>query len=232
MTIDMASFITFIFGLLVAVVAEEIFGWMLRLAQWLVCRNLKRLPSQLQDRYKEEWLAHLDALPGRLSKLAFAIDTYRASYKISHYFLHPHIFHWTPIILRAFELTIAGIALVIELPLFLFIALLIKLDSRGPVIQKHREVFEDGKEFERYAFRTWTCAKRYGLSCEHGRRVTVVGKFLRRFNMVQLPMLFNCLSGDMSFVGLRCCRQGMSMSLYFKVLWLNIKGDMHISIKK
>ncbi len=52
-------------GLLVAILADELLGWIPWLAKVLLKHNARRLPIELQERYKEEWLSHLNDIPGR-----------------------------------------------------------------------------------------------------------------------------------------------------------------------
>lgn len=103
---------------------------------------------------------------------------------------------------------IAGIIILIFLlPIMLFIALLIKIDSKGPIIFKQQRIGKEGKNFIIYKFRTMVeNAEKMGTgldSYENDIRVTKVGRFLRNTSLDELPQLFNILRGDMSFVGPR-----------------------------
>jgi exopolysaccharide biosynthesis polyprenyl glycosylphosphotransferase len=117
---------------------------------------------------------------------------------------------------RTFDLVVSVAALLFLWPLMLFIALLIKLDSPGPVIFKQRRVGENNRPFWIYKFRTMV--KDAGDAPpklqpdEQGRivfkvpddpRVTRVGRALRRTSMDELPNLFNVIKGEMSLVGPR-----------------------------
>ncbi len=107
--------------------------------------------------------------------------------------------------------------LILISPLFLIIALLVRLDSPGPVIYRRRVLGKDGRVFDAFKFRTMyvngdeilaryprlraELAKNYKLKCDP--RVTRVGRFLRKFSLDELPQLFNVLRREMSLVGPR-----------------------------
>lgn len=107
---------------------------------------------------------------------------------------------------RATDLIIGAIALFFLWPVLAVIALLVRLDSPGPVIFKQRRYGLNGEEIAVYKFRTMTC-------CEDGTqvtqakredsRVTRLGAFLRRTSLDELPQLFCVLTGSMSLVGPR-----------------------------
>ncbi|MEZ5845060.1 MAG: undecaprenyl-phosphate glucose phosphotransferase [Hyphomicrobiaceae bacterium] len=107
---------------------------------------------------------------------------------------------------RAFDLVFAGMAVVLLAPLMLLIAIVVKLDSRGPVLFRQRRLGYNQREFKILKFRTMSTLDD-GDTIEQARRndprVTRVGAFLRRWNLDELPQLFNVLAGDMSIVGPR-----------------------------
>lgn len=97
-------------------------------------------------------------------------------------------------------------ALLVIWPILLIVALLIKMDSKGPAIFKQPRIGKDGREFYIYKFRTmYITAPREGKSPERPDdvRITRVGRFLRKTSIDELPQLFNILKGDMSLVGPR-----------------------------
>src|SRR5919204_15799 len=107
---------------------------------------------------------------------------------------------------RCIDLILVCIGLALTLPFLPLIALLIKLDSRGPVLYRCDRVGKDGKTFKMYKFRTmYEMAGPIGASVspEGDPRVTPFGRLLRRTKINELPQLLNVLKGDMTFVGPR-----------------------------
>jgi len=107
---------------------------------------------------------------------------------------------------RGFDLFFAGLGAVALSPLLALIAVVIKLDSRGPVLYKGSRVGINGERFDILKFRTMVSnAEAIGGSTTPGDdpRITKVGRMLRRRKLDELPQLWNVLVGDMSFVGPR-----------------------------
>ncbi len=107
---------------------------------------------------------------------------------------------------RAADIIIASTALVFTAPLFLAIALAIKLDSPGPVIFRQKRFGMDLQPFEIFKFRTMFhngADHATHAAVRNDRRVTRVGSFLRRTSLDELPNFFNVLLGHMSVVGPR-----------------------------
>jgi exopolysaccharide biosynthesis polyprenyl glycosylphosphotransferase len=96
--------------------------------------------------------------------------------------------------------------IVVASPLFLLLALLIKLDSRGPVFFRQERIGRNGQRFLMYKFRSMkTDAPQYDYSPRESLdpRITRLGRFLRKTSLDELPQLFNVLQGSMSLVGPR-----------------------------
>ncbi|GJM43105.1 MAG: hypothetical protein DHS20C20_33870 [Ardenticatenaceae bacterium] len=114
-----------------------------------------------------------------------------------------------------YALAIPGLLLIA--PLFLLLALMVKMDSPGPIFHRRRVLGKDGRVFDAFKFRTMyvngdeilarypklrqELNKNYKLKCDP--RVTRVGTFLRKFSLDELPQLLNVLARDMSLIGPR-----------------------------
>ncbi len=117
---------------------------------------------------------------------------------------------WGRIIKRILDIALGLIALIILSPLFIIIAIIIKLSSKGPVMYLHQRVGRDDKVFNFYKFRSMyydQCDFKGGVYWttkeDENTRITPVGKILRKTNLDELPQLWNIIKGDMSFVGPR-----------------------------
>jgi len=107
---------------------------------------------------------------------------------------------------RLFDLVASGLGLVILAPLFVCVALGIKLDSRGPVFFRQERVGQFGKLFRIHKFRTMVVdAEARGMQITVGAdpRVTRIGRVLRKYKMDELPQLIDVFFGQMSLVGPR-----------------------------
>ena len=108
---------------------------------------------------------------------------------------------------RVLDILIAAGALALASPVLLVAAVVIRLESPGPVIYRHVRVGRHGEPFELWKLRTMVeGAERMGagLYIERGdARITRSGRFLRRFSFDELPNLVNVLRGDLSIVGPR-----------------------------
>nr|WKN37962.1 undecaprenyl-phosphate glucose phosphotransferase [Tunicatimonas sp. TK19036] len=108
---------------------------------------------------------------------------------------------------RSFDAVFAGLVLLLLSPVFLLIALLIKLSSRGPVLYKPHRNGQTGSQFACYKFRTMRqCDDEKNGSrstVKNDPRITPIGRFLRKYDLDELPQFINVLKGDMSVVGPR-----------------------------
>jgi lipopolysaccharide/colanic/teichoic acid biosynthesis glycosyltransferase len=111
------------------------------------------------------------------------------------------------ILKRVIDIFGALAGLIISAPIFLIVAILIKIDSRGNVFFRHERIGRNGMPFYPFKFRTMVeNAINRGLGvtvAENDERITKVGKFLRKWGIDELPQLINVLAGEMSLVGPR-----------------------------
>ena len=119
---------------------------------------------------------------------------------------------------RVFDLVISTIGLIMLSPIFLILAIIVKLDSKGPVFFAHTRYGKNGKKFKMYKFRTmyenaqdmindftpeqmkeW----KENFKLQDDPRITKVGKFLRKTSLDELPQIVNIIKGDLSIIGPR-----------------------------
>ena len=119
---------------------------------------------------------------------------------------------------RFMDVILATIALVVLSPIFLIIAIAIKIESKGPVFFKHARIGKNGKIIKLYKFRSMVMnaekliksftpeqMKEYkeNYKLTNDPRITKIGKFLRKTSLDELPQLFNIIKGDLSIIGPR-----------------------------
>ncbi|MEZ7766628.1 sugar transferase [Haemophilus parahaemolyticus] len=108
--------------------------------------------------------------------------------------------------IRFFDFILSLVGLVVLAPIFIVLAIWIKIDSKGPVFYKQVRVGENGIDFGLFKFRSMVVdADKKGLITVGGRdpRITRSGYFIRKYKLDELPQLINVLVGDMSLVGPR-----------------------------
>jgi len=123
---------------------------------------------------------------------------------------------------RTLDLMVALVLFVVFLPAFLIIPILIKLDSKGPILaETPKRVGKDQKLFHMFKFRSMIANahtllktdpkfrqlyeeyKRGSYKLKHDPRITPIGRFIRRYSLDELPQIFNVFRGEMSIVGPR-----------------------------
>jgi exopolysaccharide biosynthesis polyprenyl glycosylphosphotransferase len=117
---------------------------------------------------------------------------------------------WEISVKRVYDIIISVIVLVGLSPLFLFVMLKIKADSKGSVFYKQERIGLYGKPFKIFKFRTMFLGAENGtpkLSSSDDPRITPFGRFLRKYRIDEFPQFWNILKGDMSIVGPRPERQ-------------------------
>lgn len=113
---------------------------------------------------------------------------------------------WQQSVKRVFDVVVSCVALVLLSPLMLYLAVLIKKDSEGPILFKQERIGLHGKPFMIYKFRTMYCnAEKNGplLSSVNDNRITKCGCFMRKYRLDEIPQFFNIIKGEMSIVGPR-----------------------------
>lgn len=107
---------------------------------------------------------------------------------------------------RIFDIIVALILLILLSPIILILAIMIKIDSKGPVFYRQERITTYGKTFRIFKFRTMVQnADKVGTLVTVGNdsRITRVGKLIRKVRLDELPQLINVLKGEMTFVGTR-----------------------------
>lgn len=119
---------------------------------------------------------------------------------------------------RAFDLISSLIALIVFSPIFIIVAIAIRLDSDGDIVFGHTRIGKNGKPIKIYKFRTMVKNSKEvfdnfteeqkreyytNFKLDDDPRITKVGNFLRKTSLDELPQLFNIIKGDMSIVGPR-----------------------------
>lgn len=113
---------------------------------------------------------------------------------------------WERIIKRVIDIIFSIIVLIIGIPLWILIAIIIKIESKGPVLYKQERVGRNGKIFQMYKFRSMVQdAEKDGPQWAkvNDPRVTKFGYFLRKSHLDEIPQFINVLKGEMSIVGPR-----------------------------
>lgn len=105
---------------------------------------------------------------------------------------------------RLFDFIVSLLALLLLSPLLIIVALIVRIDSKGPILFKQKRVGRYNCDFTIYKFRSMQVAP----TCHQAEdpstpRITQVGKWIRKTKIDELPQLFNVLKGDMSIVGPR-----------------------------
>ena len=167
-------------------------------------------------------LAHRQGIKVRLAPETTELLVQRGEYVPGHgaplFELRPPVLTgWDWVLKRAFDLVVAALALVLGLPVWLLVALAVKLDSGGPVFFVDRRIGVGEREFGMLKFRTMVAdadalqtqleaaneAEGALFKIRDDPRVTRVGRFLRRLSLDEVPQLVNVLKGEMSLVGPR-----------------------------
>jgi exopolysaccharide biosynthesis polyprenyl glycosylphosphotransferase len=137
------------------------------------------------------------------AKVGYSISEFKGQPLI--YLNEPNVKQSSLIIKRTFDFCATFVGVLLISPILAFIAVAIKLTSKGPVLYNQVRMGVDGREFKMWKFRSMITgdANHGGWTVENDPRVTKIGRFIRRTNLDELPQLWNVLTGDMSLVGPR-----------------------------
>jgi Bacterial sugar transferase len=192
-------------GVLATLLAAEGLDWLPRFTEFLIRCAARLLPENSRARYYEEWLAEAAHVPGKISRLIYALDLTRASFVIRN----PRPSK------RIFDLAVASMLMMMMAPLLVIIGLLVALDG-GPVLYRQLRVGQGGRRIICLKFRTMVLnadAVRAGHLAEHAEareqslrhrelkcdpRITPLGAWLRSTSFDELPLLINVIRGDIS----------------------------------
>ena len=113
--------------------------------------------------------------------------------------------NWNLFWKRVFDIAVSFLALLILAPLFLIIAVAIKIDSKGPVFYRQERITQYGKSFRIHKFRSMIVGadKSIQVTVANDSRVTKIGKLIRKCKLDEISQLIDVLCGNMSFVGTR-----------------------------
>lgn len=110
-------------------------------------------------------------------------------------------------IIRAiFDYTVTLLSLTLLLPVIIILSISIKLTGKGPVIYSQKRIGRNGKPFDIYKFRSMHFGNEEGIaliSDRDDKRITSMGRFMRKYKFDEIPNFFNVLKGEMSIVGPR-----------------------------
>ena len=130
---------------------------------------------------------------------------------------------------RAFDLILAFVIGILSLPIMMISAIIVKLESPGPIIYSQARIGENQKEFYVHKFRSMrNDAEKNGAkwAVENDPRVTKYGNFMRKTRIDELPQIWNVLKGEMSFIGPRPERQIFITKIEKKVPYYNLRHSI------
>ena len=161
----------------------------------------------------EKIINYLDDKNVEIKVIASMYDILTGKVKMAHIYSTPliQISHrlipiWQQQAKQLIDISLSLFSLIVFSPIFIFLAIGIKLTSKGPVFYSHERIGQFGKPFTLYKFRSmYIDAEKNGpaLSSKDDNRITPFGKFMRKAKLDELPNFYNVLKGDMSLVGPR-----------------------------
>lgn len=186
-------------------IEQEVQAHSFKLSVRLIRSAAGGVPTWRREDRLRDWLVESETL-GPLSRLSFALGLW-LSYKAAPSFRRAVRRLEDPVqlsIKRSFDVAASVVGGLATLPLLATIAVVVKIESRGPVLIRVPSVGRAGQRFYRLKFRTMRVEGNKQCSGDHwGRPLTRTGRFIRRLSLDELPQLLNILRGDMSLVGPR-----------------------------
>lgn len=196
------------------------FGDVKRLKEIIESRKVEEVLIALDKSDHDQFLKIIDACSDTRVSVKVVPDMYDymvGSVKMSNVLgtalieVFPQIIApWEAFLKRAIDITVSILVLTLLSPMYLLLAILIKLGSEGTVFFRQERIGKNGHPFFIYKFRTmYSDAEARGpaLSSDFDPRITRIGKFLRKTRLDEFPQFYNVLIGEMSLVGPRPERQ-------------------------
>ena len=167
---------------------------------WMTVRLIKyavqSVPLENRSRLEEEWSSHIKDVPGDLGKIITALGFILAARRISSIQRSTSAAEDSPtaVLKRLLDLALSAGPLLMAFPLMVCVWVALRIERSGPVISARETIGRGGRRFKRYRFET-------PLPNGQSDQRSIVGRFLERYELDQLPRLINVLRGDMSLVG-------------------------------
>jgi lipopolysaccharide/colanic/teichoic acid biosynthesis glycosyltransferase len=192
-------------GVLSKLVVDEFKAWVPWFTKQLIRTAIKLLPEDSRERYEEEWLSHINDVPGEIAKVVLAFQFIFAALKMSASFRSQNT-NLEVGSRRGLDILLSANAVIVFLPLMAFIALLIRLTDRCPSLVWDERIGLNGRVIRIPKFRTMRNAFQLAIVEEQIKpkrtwRITRFGSILRKFGLQSLPLLFSVFRGDLALVG-------------------------------
>lgn len=149
---------------------------------------------------------HIKLLPNTLAILTGSVRTSNVMGTVLVELHNGMMSEWQLNVKRLLDITASSFALILLSPVYMFVAIRVKMSSKGPIFYSQERLGLKGKPFLIYKFRSmYSDAEKNGpsLSSENDPRITNWGKIMRKWRLDELPQFYNILIGDMSLVGPR-----------------------------
>lgn len=182
------TLISVLAGIFIALIADELISWVPKFSRFIIKFSTQQLYSDdIKDRVCEEYLADLEDVPGKVSKLLCAMDSFRGVYLINHEHHLCHVSPLTPIGIRVFDVIFSGVLLIFVAPIFLLTALLIFSSTLGahPVFIRRMKI---GLHTVSYSELTFRCQK-VGEPIGDFSGFTAIGSFIYKHELISYQYL-------------------------------------------